>query len=181
MLTVVALVKWVDRGRVAATLLLNVGLGIPLLLLCVREGAPGSRALVLALRAGHRPVHVGVVVDFGVAMCVIACVPIVAVLNSSGWDRLVPSTGDGQVGQLAVFLKGRPSVLAHRVRVPALLTLALVARLLLLGHGLMADDGLCVGNHTGATLDKERHNCVVRVKRLHTLELGLVKRNELFN
>jgi len=121
------------------------------------------------------------VVDLGVTMCVIARVPVVAVLNSSGWDRLVPSAGDGQVGQLAVFLKGGPSVLAHRVRVPALLAFALVARLLLLGHGLMAGDGFCVGHHAGATLHKERHNCVVRVKRLRTLELGLVKRNELFN
>ena len=137
------------------------------------EGAPGSCAFVLALRAGHRPVHIGMVVDFGVAMCVIARVSIVAVLNSSGWDSLVPSAWDRQVGQLAVFLKRGPSVLAHRVRVPTLLTLAFVARLLLLGYGLMADDGLCVGHHAGATLHKERHNCVVRVKRLRTLKLGL--------
>lgn len=181
MLTLIALVKRVDRGRVTATLLLNVGLCIPFLLLRVGEGAPGSRALVLALRAGDRPVYVWMEIDFGVAMCVIARVPIMAVLYSSGWDRLVPSAGYGQVGQLAVFLKGGPSVLAHRVRVPALLTLAFVARLLLLGHSLMAGDGLCVGHHAGATLHKERHNCVVRIKRLQTLKLGLIKQNELFN
>ena len=178
-MAVVAAVEGVRRGGVTAALVLDVGLDVPFLLLGMVERAPGRRALVLAFVAGHRPVHVRVVVDLGVAVGVRARVPVVAVLDARARNRLVPPAGDWHVGQLAVLFEGGPPELAHRVRVPALISLTLVAALLL--GRLLAEHGLCVGHHAGAALDKERHDRVVGIERLRALELGFIKRNELFN